>query len=406
MQPTDAAYKRIMQDPLHTFETRLVVGYKGALVTEEAERILFGGVGIDIGMSSADNGYTEETLMSVTTSNALFKEATPNIGGCVSAEINVQMLKPAATFRRMAEILPYVRACGETEKSGWIPKGVYYIDTREETHNIDGISVLTLHGYDSMLKAEAFYPEPPDQKIAWAAYEIGTDDTKGYSQAYTFNVDNYPHLMDHFDELVGVTLEYNVEAEGMQTGSHPVGYVEFYDGATLLAAATPGGTMTVPEGIEDATHIIVYGSANGAHIWNYSWYNQSDTVSALNMVETIVEALNSNIENDVGADDIRRLHLLEEDAYKLRHPDPSDRPGRGDDGYDTDNGYQFNYIASTFTCREVLGMIAAAYGGNWWIDDNNNLRLAVLMEYPEESDRLVDEVGYQLLIGGEYIRVS
>lgn len=405
MQPTDAAYKRIMQNPLHSFETSLVVGYKGNLITEESDRILFGGVAIDIGADTADNGYGENILMEVTTSNSLFKENTPVIGCCVSAEIDVKMLKPSASFRRMAELLPFVRAKDDTEVSGWLPKGVYYIDTREETHNVDGLKVLTMHGYDSMLKAEAYYPEPADQKIAWAAYEIGMNGAKGFAQTYTFTVTDHPNIMNHFSDLVGVTLRYNVEAEGMQTGAHPVGYVEFWNGGTVLAAVAPGGTFTVPNNIMDTTDVVVYGSTSGARVWNYSFYNTSDTISALNMVNSIISELNGNIDGDIGVDDIRRLHLLNEDAYKLRHPNPTDRPVSGSAG-DTDNGYQFNYIASTYTCREVLCMIAAAYGGNWWIDDNNNLRLAILMEYPEESDRLVDEVGYQLMFGGEYIRVG
>lgn len=41
--------------------------------------------------------------------------------------------------------------------SEWIPQGAYFIDTREVTANNNGLNILTLHGYDAMLKAEQPY---------------------------------------------------------------------------------------------------------------------------------------------------------------------------------------------------------------------------------------------------------
>ena len=42
--------------------------------------------------------------------------------------------------------------------SEWIQKGVFYVDTRDVTHNSDGLDVLTIHGYDAMLKFDQLYP--------------------------------------------------------------------------------------------------------------------------------------------------------------------------------------------------------------------------------------------------------
>jgi hypothetical protein len=41
--------------------------------------------------------------------------------------------------------------------SEWIPQGVYFVDTRQVTANNNGLDILTLHGYDAMLKAEQEY---------------------------------------------------------------------------------------------------------------------------------------------------------------------------------------------------------------------------------------------------------
>ena len=35
---------------------------------------------------------------------------------------------------------------------------MYYIDTRETSHNSNGLDILTIHGYDAMLKFEMNYP--------------------------------------------------------------------------------------------------------------------------------------------------------------------------------------------------------------------------------------------------------
>ena len=54
----------------------------------------------------------------------------------------------------MAEIKPYVRAVNDTKQSEWIQKGDYFIDTRETSEN----DIITLHGYDAMLKTEVGFP--------------------------------------------------------------------------------------------------------------------------------------------------------------------------------------------------------------------------------------------------------
>lgn len=41
--------------------------------------------------------------------------------------------------------------------SEWIPQGVFYIDTREVTANNNGLNILSLHGFDAMMKAEQPY---------------------------------------------------------------------------------------------------------------------------------------------------------------------------------------------------------------------------------------------------------
>lgn len=102
--------------------------------------------------------YTKTSIIEMSVQASMFAGNQPGCGGCISAELDLKMLAPSATIPRMAKIKPYVRVTNGTTYSEWIPQGVFWIDTRETTNNDDGIPVLTIHAYDSMLKTEADYP--------------------------------------------------------------------------------------------------------------------------------------------------------------------------------------------------------------------------------------------------------
>ena len=131
MQTVSALYNTIIAQTNHWFETRVRI-----------------------------NGvyYGETQLMSVTATNRIFASEQPTVGGCLSGELEVKMLAPTVAIPRMAEVRPYVRVTDGTQTSEWIPQGVFYIDTRETTHNDNGLDILKIHCYDAMLKAEADYP--------------------------------------------------------------------------------------------------------------------------------------------------------------------------------------------------------------------------------------------------------
>lgn len=179
MQNVSASYERLSKSQNKWYETKLVID----------------GVG----------EFGEDQLKSIRTSIAMFS-GQPKIGKAVSAEIYVSMLMPSAEIPRMACLRPYVRITGMAAKSSavtiengvlsspyasysngkitfsaesgatyangvltfpvdsteeltseWIPQGVFYIDTREVTANNNGLNILTLHGFDAMMKAEQPY---------------------------------------------------------------------------------------------------------------------------------------------------------------------------------------------------------------------------------------------------------
>lgn len=177
MQKTSSLYERLRTNPDRRFEYKVVID----------------GVG-EFGL---------DRIRDVRTTLQMFQD-DPEIGKAVSAEVDVVLQKVSETIPQMACIRPYVRAYGMAAKSStasvvgerlipqsasyanenitintavsvsgenvifpvdgeeyaeseWIPQGVFYIDTRETAANQDGLDVLTIHGFDAMLKTEQEY---------------------------------------------------------------------------------------------------------------------------------------------------------------------------------------------------------------------------------------------------------
>lgn len=106
----------------------------------------------------AGTDYGGDTIVSLTTTGGLFADGTLSVGSAVSREINLSLWNVSTTIPKMAKLIPYYRLSNGTQTSEWIQKGVYYIDTR----SVDS-GLLTIHGYDDMLKAEQIWI--PDQSL-------------------------------------------------------------------------------------------------------------------------------------------------------------------------------------------------------------------------------------------------
>lgn len=129
MQSTSALYNNIVAGE-HEFQFRLIID----------------GVGT----------FGEDQIESISTNIQMF-DGTPDVGKAVAGEVTISMLLPNVAIPKMAVLRPQTRAVNATRQSEWIPQGVYYIDTRERTKNNDGLDILTIHGYDAMLRAEQMY---------------------------------------------------------------------------------------------------------------------------------------------------------------------------------------------------------------------------------------------------------
>ena len=156
MQTTSDTYKRIIAGE-HQFETSVVIGDSGRLVDKDGGLILFGGDSILVDTGGPESGFREDKLFSVDSTSEFFKDGYPGVGYANAAYVDISMVAPY-NIPRKGRIGIYVRAVNDTEKSEWMPQGVYYIDTREQTHDERGFDVLNIQAYDAMLLAEITYP--------------------------------------------------------------------------------------------------------------------------------------------------------------------------------------------------------------------------------------------------------
>ena len=158
MQNTSALYDDIIAQQNHWFEVALAIGESGRLIDEFGNVLYFGNAAILVDSGGATTAFRENILMSMSTKHSVFNEDYPVVGSAVSGEIDIKMLQPIAEIPRTARLVPFIRVTDGTRVSEWLQKGVYYIDTRESSHNSNGLDIVTIHGYDAMLMFEQNYP--------------------------------------------------------------------------------------------------------------------------------------------------------------------------------------------------------------------------------------------------------
>ena len=174
MQQTSVLYQELLSayqsgQPNIKCETRLAIGETGVLITRRGESITFGGVSILVGATGGDGGYDESLLVSMEADFQVFSDESPNVGNCVSSEIDVEMVKPFGEIPQRDRLAPYIRLTDGVRYSEWIQKGVFYVDTREKKEDGSSIEKIIIHGYDDMLKTEQDYPA---STLAWPARDI------------------------------------------------------------------------------------------------------------------------------------------------------------------------------------------------------------------------------------------
>ena len=133
-------------------------------------RILQEGGWQEVRLDVEDTAYhMDDNLVSLQTSHALF-DAGLCVGSCVAGAITARLIADPADIPRRARLRLYLRAVDHDRRSEWLPKGVFYLDTRSYDQ---GSGLLTLTGYDAMLMAEQDFALEGDQG-SWPKTDLDT----------------------------------------------------------------------------------------------------------------------------------------------------------------------------------------------------------------------------------------
>ena len=360
MQEVSRLYNEIYESQNYYVETSLIAGDKGVLITEDAERILFGGTAIIVGSSHPDSGYGETIINSIRTTRRVFSNSKPEVGCCPSGEIYVEMHRPRGNIERMGTLIPYIRLVSNEDGryTEWLRKGVYFIDTRDNTHNDDDLDIISIHGYDAMMKSEvpygSFYTEidftltntseTPDTVLGdW------TKSNGVYSATFRDNrIQNNKTISivysDDDSKVFGQTVSSTQLAGGVRFESRTMPPENFFGKVVLHEANTisfPARDIDVVRDIASKMQVHLDMRSDETH-------------------KSVVEYINK--------------------------------------------GYIIQYPAE-YTMRETLSFIAAMYAGNWIINDAGDLQFIGIYDLPEETNLLTNELGRRITFGNEKTRI-
>lgn len=195
MQTTSALYQSLILDPTARKQVQVVI----AGVT-----------------------YGEDQIVSLFTTSGMFAEDTMSIGGAVAKEIDLVLRQPG-TIPRMAQMIPSYRLVKGTQASEWKQKGIYYIDTR----SVDEVTgVMTIHGYDDMLKAEQVWE--PAQSLEFPMTMV--------------------QAVNVIAQLMGVTLDPRTVLNQSYTIDYPANNYTLRDVLRYIAVANAGNWIITDDG--------------------------------------------------------------------------------------------------------------------------------------------------------------
>lgn len=194
----------------------------------------------EIKLRIAGQEYLSDKIPSIVTSGTLFSDNIPSIGCAVCREISLMVRTNGAYIPRAAKIEVFARLAipgqsGEAASaSEWIPKGVFYIDTRQPDEEEQ---FLTIHGYDAMLKGE-------QPLVDQAAGETGT----------------WPKTMREVASACAAKMGVEIDPATIISGDYEIGYPTDYTCRELLRhiAAAHGGNWTISD--EGKLRLIVLGN--------------------------------------------------------------------------------------------------------------------------------------------------
>ena len=136
MHTVSNLWRRILANPAHAVEAKLKI-------------------------AGVEYGEDQIVRKSLTVYGGLY--STFGIGNCCARQIDFDIY-PQGDIPRQAKIEVYMRLRLGEQVSEWIPKGVFYFATRKTDRKT---GVLSVHGYDAMLKAEETWLDSSYDEETW-----------------------------------------------------------------------------------------------------------------------------------------------------------------------------------------------------------------------------------------------
>lgn len=136
-------------------------------VSETYSQIMNNGGEAEVKLVIGSTTYDMDELIEMQTSHRLYDKGV-SAGNTVAGTIDVRLIASSSDIATMAQLRPYVRVTDGTNTSEWLPRGVYWIDTRDYDKET---GILTLQGFDAMLKGEQDFLAYGDQGT-WPQIDI------------------------------------------------------------------------------------------------------------------------------------------------------------------------------------------------------------------------------------------
>ena len=165
MHQTSSTYQKILAGP-HRVETVLQVGSNADVA---------------VCWSIPGTVYGEDMITKIRQKGDILDREAPGIGYFVARKLEVTMLDPSKQVSTMGRLVPFSRLVSDSGVSEWIPKGIFFVDTRKKAMVDAQASTVDIVAYDAGLKASIDYdtsalswPATDVQVVADIAGKIGT----------------------------------------------------------------------------------------------------------------------------------------------------------------------------------------------------------------------------------------
>ena len=169
--------------------------------------------------------YGQDRIVSAV-SKAAMLDSKLTVGNCIAKELNLVIRNYAELPKipRMAKIVMQFRLYESNNSySEWLPKGTYFIDTRDE-----GNGVIQIDAFDPMLKAERTFSQPGEQGF-WPRSDIAVVE----QIAARIGVEIDPRTIAIINK--GYMVQYPGFGEGAYTCRECLGFVgQMYGGNWII----------------------------------------------------------------------------------------------------------------------------------------------------------------------------